>query len=95
MRKSVKYMSDNYTMNGILFHKYSGNRPRCTYMESSLKPCKQCSEVVRKAKISLNSISRAFHFREGFFSEIISYIYVRPHLEYATPFWNPWSIGDL
>ena len=84
----------NYEMNGIQLEKSSGEKDLGVHIEQSLKPSKQCTEAVRKAKVALNSISRAFHFRDRKVFLRLYYQYVRSHLEYATPAWNPWQVGD-
>lgn len=83
-----------YSMNGIKLETSSGEKDLGVHMDQSLKPSKQCREAARKAQVSLNSISRAFHFRDRKIFLRLYFQYVRSHLEYATPAWNPWQIGD-
>jgi hypothetical protein len=44
----------------------------------------------------MNQIRRNFHSRDRHnFLHLYMYIqYVRPHLEFAAPFWSPWLTGD-
>ena len=43
----------------------------------------------------LNQLTRAFHYRDRNIFVNLYKRYVRVYLEYATPAWNPWQIGDI
>ena len=43
----------------------------------------------------LSQISRAFHFRDRHVFLRLYTQYVRPHLDFATPAWSPWSLADM
>ena len=64
-------------------------------VHNSLKPAKQCSQAANKAKFVLSQISRAFHYRDKHTFLNLYKRYVRPHLEYCTPAWSPWSQQDI
>jgi ribonuclease P/MRP protein subunit RPP40 len=51
---------------------------------SNLKPTAQCARAAKMAQMVLGQISRTFHYKQ----------YVRPHLEFSTPAWAPWTEGD-
>ena len=89
--RNIKY---DYEMNGIKLDKSTCERDLGIKIDQTLKPSNQCAEAVRKAKVSLNSISRAFHYRDKKIFLRLYYQYVRSHLEYSTPAWSPWNIAD-
>ena len=64
-------------------------------VNKSLNPTSQCSEAARKANFILGSISRAFHYRDRHVFVNLYKIYVRPHLEFCTSTWSPWTEADL
>ena len=49
----------------------------------------------QKANFILGSISRAFHYRDRHVFVNLYKIYVRPHLEFCTSAWSPWTESDL
>ena len=53
------------------------------------------SEAARKANFILGSISSAFHFRDRHVFVNLYKIYIRPHLEFCTSGWSPWTESDL
>ena len=62
---------------------------------SSLKPGSQCSEAARSANFVLGQICRNFHYRDKEVFLNLYKRYVRVHLEYCTPAWNPWLSKDI
>jgi hypothetical protein len=46
------------------------------------------------AQAVLGQISRAFHYRNGKVFAQLYKQYVRPHLEFATAAWSPWTTAD-
>ncbi len=42
----------------------------------------------------LNQLRRAFHFRDRHIFVRLYTQYVRPHLEFASPAWSPWTQTD-
>ena len=63
-------------------------------MSSNLKPTAQCNKAARTAKTVLGQISRAFHYRDRHVFMRLYTQYVRPHLEFSTQAWAPWTEGD-
>ena len=64
------------------------------YLDSSLKPSKQCVESARRANWILGLIRRHFKFLH---KDVVIRLYkqmVRPHLEYAVQAWNPYLAKD-
>jgi hypothetical protein len=60
-----------------------------------LKPAKQCAKAAATARAVLGQITRAFHFRDKCTFVKLYKTYVRPHLEFCTPAWSPWTQTDI
>ena len=61
----------------------------------SLKPSRHCQRAASAAMGVLNQIRCNFHYRDkkvyiGLYKQ-----YVRPHVEFASPAWSPWSQADV
>ena len=63
-------------------------------MSDTLKPTAQCQKAARTAQAVLGQISRAFHFRDRHVFMRLYAQYVRPHLEFSTQAWSPWTEAD-
>ena len=63
-------------------------------MSTSLKPASQCRKAARMAQSVLSQIGRSFHFRDRHVFVRLYKQYVRPHLEFSTPAWSPWTVAD-
>ena len=64
------------------------------FVDSSMKPSKQCIEAAKKGNRVLGMIRRNFRFLGN---DIVLRLYkqlVRPHLEYAVQAWNPYFSKD-
>lgn len=83
-----------YYMNGIKLTESDEEKDLGVLINKSLKPASQCSEAARKANIILGSISRAFHYRDRYVFVNLYKTYVRPHLEFCTAAWSPWTEAD-
>ena len=64
-------------------------------MTSNLKPSAQCSKAARTAQAVLGQLSRAFHFRDRHVFVQLFKQYVRPHLDFSSQAWAPWSAADI
>ena len=80
-----------YEMNGVELEETEEERDMIT---RNLKPTAHCSKAARTAQAVLGQISRAFHYRDRHVFVRLYVQYVRPHLEFSTPAWAPWSEGD-
>jgi ribonucleases P/MRP protein subunit RPP40 len=63
-------------------------------ISDTLKPSEQCKRAAQTANAVLGQILRSFHFRDRHTYVKLYVQYVRPHLEFASPAWAPWSTGD-
>ena len=43
----------------------------------------------------LYQILRSFHYRDKYVIKSLYVQYVRPHLEFWSPAWSPWLLGDI
>jgi hypothetical protein len=64
-------------------------------VQQNLKPSKQCAKAATTARLVLSQITRAFHYRDKYTFTKLYKTYVRPHLEFCTPAWSPWSQADI
>ena len=65
------------------------------YISPDLKPGEQCKSAVNKAVQALYQVQRAFLYRDQKVFVNIYKQYVRCHLEYASPAWNPYYVSDI
>jgi hypothetical protein len=61
---------------------------------NNLKPSSQCAKAAATARAVLGQISRTFHYRDRVTFVKLYKTCVRPHLEFSTPAWSPWSQMD-
>ena len=63
-------------------------------IQRNLKPSLQCAKAAKTANMVLGQISRAVSYRDkGTFLKLFC-TYVRPHLDYCSAAWCPWTQGD-
>lgn len=56
---------------------------------------KYCKRAANKAMAVLRQITKCFHYRDKNIFLKLYKQYVRPHLEFASPAWSPWLVGDI
>jgi hypothetical protein len=91
-RHNPKY---SYTMNGTTLDSTTCEKDVGVYINDDLKPSTQCSKAASKASTVLGMMGRSFHYRNKTTWINLYKAYVRPHLEYASPVWNPWYVKDI
>ena len=64
-------------------------------VSKNLKPSSHCLKAAQTANGVLSQVSRSFHYRDRNTFLKIYKMYVRPHLEFASPAWSPWLEGDI
>ena len=84
-----------YTLNGEKIATANEERDLGVWMDSSLKPTKQCTVAARSANFALGQIQRAFHYRRKSNLVPLYKSFVRPKLEIAASAWCPWQEGDI
>jgi hypothetical protein len=83
-----------YTMMGERLDTTEEERDLGIQVHNSLKPTNQCRRAAGRASAVLGQITRNFHYRDRKTFLSLYKQYVRPHLEFASPAWSPWSEGD-
>jgi hypothetical protein len=91
-RTSKKY---SYEMNGERLAEVKEERDIGVEVHQSLKPSKQCAKAAATARMVLGQVTRSFHYRDRSTFVKLYKTYIRPHLEFCTPAWSPWSITDI
>jgi hypothetical protein len=61
----------------------------------SMKPSRQCEKAAQTAGAVLRLIQRNFHYRDRHVYLRLYKQYVRPHLEFSSPVWSPWTAEDI
>jgi ribonucleases P/MRP protein subunit RPP40 len=84
----------DYKMLGETLTKAEVERDIGVEVHQSLKPSMQCAKAAATAKLILSQITRSFHYRDRHTFLKLYKTYVRPHLEFSTPAWPPWSQTD-
>jgi hypothetical protein len=82
-----------YEMAGQMLEEVENERDIGVVISNTLKPATQCARATGTARIVLGQISRAFHYRDKSVPVFVKLYttYVRPHLEFCTPAWSPWT----
>ncbi len=83
-----------YTMDGHVLEVTSEERDIGVIMAKCMKPSTQCANAARTAQTVLSQVTRAFHYRDRNIFVRLYMQYVRPHLEFASQAWSPWSESD-
>ena len=84
----------SYNLDGENLQEVLIERDLGVFVDSSMKPSKQCIEAAKKGNRVLGMIRRNFRFLG---KDIVLRLYkqlVRPHLEYAVQAWNPYFSKD-
>ena len=84
-----------YSMDGQPLQTINEERDIGVIVKNTLKPSRQCAEAARKANAVLGQITRSFKYRDRHTFLSLYQQFVRPHLEFSTPVWSPWSILDI
>ena len=85
----------DYTMNGLVLEKSKCEKDVGVHVSDDLKPSAHCAKASATANTILGMMARCFHFRDKNIWIKLYKTYVRPHLEYAAPAWNPWLQRDI
>jgi hypothetical protein len=84
----------SYTMNNQALESTAEERDIGVIISDSLKPAAQCAKAAKTAQGVLGQLTRAFHFRDRHVFMRLYKQYVRPHLEFSTQAWSPWTEAD-
>jgi hypothetical protein len=83
-----------YSMGGVELGVTEEERDIGVSVQKNLRPSAQCAKAARTASTVLSQLSRSFHFRDRHVFVRLYKQYVRPHLEFATAAWSPWTAAD-
>ena len=83
-----------YRMGGQPLAKTDLERDIGVLVNSNLKPSDQCNKAAKTANAVLGLLARGFHYRDRKTFVKLYKLYVRPHLEFATTAWSPWTQTD-
>ena len=81
-------------MNGLALTETEQETDVGVLISRDLKPSRQCNMAAARAGAVLSQIYRSFHFRDKHTFVRLYVRYVRPHLEFCTPAWNPCGLQD-
>jgi hypothetical protein len=84
----------HYHMDGKMLQETSEEKDIGVKITDDLKVTTQCAAAAKTALAVLGQITRAFHYRDRHVFVKLYKQYVRPHLEFSTPAWSPWTEGD-
>ena len=84
-----------YFMNGEKLSESDSERDIGVTISNNLKPSKQCSEAARKPNAVQGMITKSFHYRDRYVFINLYKQYVRPHLEFCSPAWSPWTQANI
>ena len=60
----------------------------------TLKPSLQCAKAAKKANQVLGQMARSITYRDKFTFTRLYKVYVRPHLQYCSSAWSPYTVAD-
>ena len=83
-----------YFMHGVPLQVVEEEKDIGVVIHRSLKPSKHCEKISNTAGAVLSQLSKNFHFRDRIVFKNIYVQYVRPHLEFSSPAWSPWTLHD-
>jgi hypothetical protein len=86
--------SYDYYMQGTKLTKIEEEKDIGVMVHRSLKPARQCLKAANTSMGVLYQLKNNFHYRDRHIFVKLFKQYVRPHLEFATPAWSPWSTAD-
>ncbi len=93
--KVMYFMKDVSSGQPHALEKTDLERDLGVYIASDLKSHGQVNQVVSKANSMLGMLKRTFTYRGADMWKRLYTTYVRPHLEFAVPAWNPHLKGDI
>jgi ribonucleases P/MRP protein subunit RPP40 len=83
-----------YYMNGTELQTVDEETDVGVVIHKSLKPTRQCEKAANTARAVLGLVQRNFHYRDRKVYMKLYKQYVRPHLEFSSPAWAPWSVRE-
>ena len=85
----------DYVMNGEQLATVDSEKDIGVTVNKTLKPSEHCNKAAGTAMAVLYQLLRTFHYRDKVIFVKLYKTYVRPHLEFSAPVWNPWLQKDI
>ena len=83
-----------YTMGGQRLAVVEEEKDVGVLVHKSLKPSRHCKKGADTANAVLRQLARNFHYRDRHIFKKLYMQYVRPHVEFASTAWSPWTESD-
>ena len=83
-----------YKMGDVELEEAEEEKDLGVWVESTMKPGKQCAAAAKAANFALGQMQRAFHYRKKNYLVPLYKTFIRPKLEFAAAVWNPWMEAD-
>ena len=83
-----------YSMGGRVLEEVDSEKDVGVLLHKSFRPSMQCAKAAKKANSVLGQLSRGVSFRDKDTFMGLFTTFVRPHLEYCSQAWSPWTLGD-
>ena len=91
-RKNPQY---EYTMQGKKIEVATEEKDLGVWVNTALKPTRQCEAAAKMANFTLGQIRRTFHYRKKSHFLPLYKTFVRPKLEHSVAAWCPWTEADI
>ena len=85
----------SYSMDGKELKTVTDEKDIGVNISDSLKPSTQCLQAANRAKAVLTQIFKCFHYRDKHVYIRLYKQFVRPHLEFSSSVWSPWTVNDI
>ena len=89
-----KNEENQYDWGGGHLQKASEEKDVGIMISRTLKPTLQCARAAANANQVLGQLARAVSYRDRFTFIKLYKVYVRPHLQYCSSAWSPYTIAD-
>ena len=90
-RKNPRF---EYKMKGIKIEEAEEEKDLGVWINTSMKPSKQCAAAAKAANFALGQMQRAFHYRTKETLIPIYKSFIRPKMESSVAAWSPWMEMD-
>ena len=84
-----------YTMGGRVLEVVEVEKDVGVLLHKSFRPSLQCAKAAKKANSVLGQLTRGTSYRDKITFMGLFTTFVRPHLEYCSQAWSPWTQGDI
>ena len=93
--KATYTMSDHSSKTNIKITETTSEKDLDIFISNDLKPSHQVSKAAANANFILSSLKNAFTLRDAKLWKKLYTCYIRPHLEFASSAWRPYTQKDI